>query len=169
MQKFCKDSLVIKTSRVFPSDTNNHNTLFGGRLMTYIDDTASISASRHCRTGIVTASTDSVDFLQPIKSDHSVCLESYVASTGRSSMEIFVKVIAENLKTGDRYLAATSFLTFVAIDDNGKTVEVPTVVAQSDEEKMISRDAESRSLARKNRLKHSRELAESLSTEIPWG
>ncbi|MBC1935465.1 acyl-CoA thioesterase [Listeria grandensis] len=169
MQKFCKDSLVIKTSRVFPSDTNNHNTLFGGRLMTYIDDTASISASRHCRTGIVTASTDSVDFLQPIKNDHSVCLESYVASTGRSSMEIFVKVIAENLKTGDRYLAATSFLTFVAIDDNGKTVEVPTVVAQSDEERMISCDAKERSLARKKRLTQSRELAASLSTEIPWG
>ncbi|WP_376700386.1 acyl-CoA thioesterase [Paenilisteria rocourtiae] len=169
MQKFCKDSLVIKTSRVFPSDTNNHNTLFGGRLMTYIDDTASISASRHCRTGIVTASTDSVDFLQPIKNDHSVCLESYVASTGRSSMEIFVKVIAENLKNGERYLAATSFLTFVAIDDNGKTVEVPTVQPQSEEEKMISRDAEERSLARKRRLKQSRELAASLSTEIPWG
>ncbi|EUJ52346.1 cytosolic long-chain acyl-CoA thioester hydrolase [Listeria rocourtiae FSL F6-920] len=60
-------------------------------------------------------------------------------------------------------------MTFVAIDDNGKTVEVPTVQPQSEEEKMISRDAEERSLARKRRLKQSRELAASLSTEIPWG
>ncbi|EMG29109.1 cytosolic long-chain acyl-CoA thioester hydrolase [Listeria fleischmannii 1991] len=167
-QKFCKESLVIKTSRVFPQDTNNHNTLFGGKLMTYIDDTASISASRHCRVGIVTASTDSVDFLQPIKNDHSVCLESYVASVGRSSMEIFVKVISENLKTGERYLAATSFLTFVAIDDAGKTVEVPEVIPESEEEKMIHEGREAREIARKERLKASRLLASSLKTEVPW-
>lgn len=167
-QKFCKESLVIKTSRVFPQDTNNHNTLFGGKLMTYIDDTASISASRHCRVGIVTASTDSVDFLQPIKNDHSVCLESYVASVGRSSMEIFVKVISENLKTGERYLAATSFLTFVAIDDAGKTVEVPEVIPESKEEKMIHEGREAREIARKERLKVSRLLASSLKTEVPW-
>ncbi|WP_163654228.1 acyl-CoA thioesterase [Listeria sp. PSOL-1] len=168
VQKFCKESLVIKTSRVFPQDTNNHNTLFGGKLMTYIDDTASISASRHCRVGIVTASTDSVDFLKPIKNDHSVCLESYVASVGRSSMEIFVKVISENLKTGERYLAATSFLTFVAIDDTGKTVEVPEVIPETSEEKMIYAGAENRARARMERLKGSRILAESLSTDIPW-
>ncbi len=167
-QKFCKESRVIKTSRVFPQDTNNHNTLFGGKLMTYIDDTASISASRHCRVGIVTASTDSVDFLRPIKNDHSVCLESYVASVGRSSMEIFVKVISEDLKTGDRYLAATSFLTFVAIDDSGKTVEVPEVVPESDEEKMIYAGREARANARKERLKASRVLAESLNTGVLW-
>ncbi|WP_088840532.1 acyl-CoA thioesterase [Listeria sp. ILCC797] len=167
-QKFCKESRVIKTSRVFPQDTNNHSTLFGGKLMTYIDDTASISASRHCRVGIVTASTDSVDFLRPIKSDHSVCLESYVAAVGRSSMEIFVKVISENLKTGDRYLAATSFLTFVAIDDDGKTVEVPEIVPESAEEKMIHAGREARANARKERLKASRVLAESLNTEVLW-
>ncbi|WP_099222280.1 acyl-CoA thioesterase [Listeria costaricensis] len=167
-KKACKESLVIKTSRVFPQDTNNHNTLFGGKLMTYIDDTASISASRHCRVGIVTASTDSVDFLKPIKNDHSVCLESYVASVGRSSMEIFVKVISENLKTGERYLAATSFLTFVAIDDNGKTVTVPEVYPETEEEKMIFEGAEIRAKARKERLRGSRKLAEALSIDVPW-
>ncbi|MHC5253062.1 acyl-CoA thioesterase [Listeria kieliensis] len=168
IQKTCKESLVIKTSRVFPQDTNNHNTLFGGKLMTYIDDTASISASRHCRVGIVTASTDSVDFLKPIKSDHSVCLESYVASVGRTSMEIFVKVISENLMTGERYLAATSFLTFVAIDDDGKPVEVPEVIPESEEEQMIHSGAEVRAAARKERLKASRSLAGALKTDIPW-
>lgn len=166
--KFCRESLVVKTSRVFPQDTNNHNTLFGGRLMTYIDDAASICASRHCRTDIVTASTDSVDFLKPIKNDHSVCLEAYVSSTGRSSMEIFVKVIAENLKTGERYLAATSFLTFVALNEEGRSVEVASVIPQSDEEKRIHAGAEARNLARKERVKQSKALAASLSTELPW-
>lgn len=64
--RFCKESKVVKTSRVFPLDTNNHNTLFGGKLMSYIDDIASISAARHCRRDTVTASMDSVDFLKPI-------------------------------------------------------------------------------------------------------
>lgn len=64
--KYCKESKVVKTSRVFPLDTNNHQTLFGGKLMSYIDDIASISAARHSRSETVTASMDSVDFLEPI-------------------------------------------------------------------------------------------------------
>lgn len=63
--RFCKETRVVKTSRVFPLDTNNHNTLFGGKLMSYIDDIASISAARHCRCETVTASMDSVDFCAP--------------------------------------------------------------------------------------------------------
>lgn len=85
----------MRTSRVFPNDVNNHNTLFGGRLMSDIDQVASISAANHSRKDCVTASTDSVDFLHPIRPTDSVYFESYVTWTGRSSMEVFVKVIAE--------------------------------------------------------------------------
>lgn len=83
-------------------------------------------------------------------------------------MEIFVKIIAENLKTGERYLAATSFLTFVALDADGKTVEVPLVKPETEEQKRIHAGAEARSIARKIRLKENQSLAESLSTDIPW-
>ena len=162
-QKFCKESLVIKTSRVFPIDTNNHNTLYGGKLMLYIDDVASISAARHSRASTVTASTDSVDFLMPIRTQDSVCLESYVTSVGKSSMEVFVKVVAEDLKTGERHLAATSFLTFVALDDNGKSMRVPEVVPESEEEKMLFYTAKERIQLRKDRRKHSEAFAKNLS------
>lgn len=161
-QKFCKESLVIKTSRVFPIDTNNHNTLYGGKLMFYIDDVASISAARHSRADTVTASTDSVDFLMPISTKDSVCLESYVTSVGKSSMEVFVKVVAENLKTGERRLAATSFLTFVALDSDGKPMRVPAVVPESEEEKMLFNSAKQRIALRKERRKHSEEFANKL-------
>jgi acyl-CoA hydrolase len=67
--------------------------------MAYIDDIASIASIRHSRRSIVTASTDSVDFLHPIYEGHAVCLEAFVTYTGRTSMEVFVKVIAENLLT----------------------------------------------------------------------
>ncbi|MEC1792852.1 acyl-CoA thioesterase [Bacillus vallismortis] len=166
--RFCKESKVVKTSRVFPLDTNNHNTLFGGKLMSYIDDIASISAARHCRRETVTASMDSVDFLKPIGQKESVCLESYVTWVGTSSMEVFVKVIKEHLMTGERELAATSFLTFVALDSNGKTMPVPRVVPETEEEVMLHNTAVQRANERKNRKKHSQALANALGTEKPW-
>ena len=116
--KYCKESRVIRTSRVFPNDVNNHNAFFGGRLMSDLDQVASIAAARHSRRECVTASTDSVDFLYPVRPTDSVCFESYVSWTGTSSMEIFVKIIAEDLNPGERKIAATAFLTFVALDEH---------------------------------------------------
>src|SRR6478672_2966087 len=115
--KYCKESRVVRTSRVFPNDVNNHDTLFGGKLMSDVDQVASISAARHSRRECVTASTDSVDFLRPIRTTDYVFFESYVTWTGKSSMEIFVKIIAEDLKSGESKIAATAMLTFVALDD----------------------------------------------------
>lgn len=168
MEKTCKESLVIRTNLVFPNDINNHNTMFGGKLMSDIDMTASISANRHCRFDVVTASTDSVDFLAPITQHESVCLQSYVSWTGRTSMEIFVKVIAEELKTGKRTLAATAFLTFVALDENNKPTAVPQVVPETDEEKFLFSTGEERARKRKERKKESYHLASQLTTFKPW-
>ncbi|MFC4619251.1 acyl-CoA thioesterase [Camelliibacillus cellulosilyticus] len=167
-KKYCSESRVVKTNRIFPMHTNNHDTLFGGLLMSYIDDIASISAERHSRRECVTASTDHVDFLSPITPKDSVCLESYVVSTGRTSMEIFVKVIAENLKTGERRIAATSFTTFVALDENKKPVAVPQVVPESEEEKKLHELAPLRAEDRLRHRQTSKQLANSLTLNKPW-
>ena len=161
-------SKVIRTSRVFPNDVNNHNTLFGGKLMSDIDNVASISAQRHSRTEVVTASTDSVDFLCPITMQDSVCLESFVTWTGTSSMEVFVKVIAENYHTAARRIAATAFLTFVALDQTGKPTKVPTVVPETPEEKKLHETGKERAELRKLHRKSSKELANHLTTNTPW-
>ncbi|GEL08270.1 acyl-CoA thioesterase [Salisediminibacterium halotolerans] len=166
--KTCRESKVIKTGRVFPEDTNNHNTMFGGKLMRDIDDVASISAARHCRCECVTASTDSVDFLEPIRKTDSVCLESHVTWTGRSSMEVFVKVVAEDLRTGTRRVAAHSFLTFVGLKDDGTPAEVPDVVPESDEELYLHNSAPARIQIRQERRAHSKELAKILDENKPW-
>lgn len=167
--KTCKETLVVRTSRVFPNDLNNHHTLFGGKLMSMIDDIASISAARHARCESVTASTDSVDFLAPIKQDDSVCLQAFVTWTGTTSMEVFVKVIAENLMTGERLVAATAFLTFVTLPQNGEKVIVPTIVPESEEEKYLHETAEDRAHARHARRIKSKELASKISANKPWG
>lgn len=166
--KYCRESRVFKTSRVFPNDVNNHKTLFGGKLMSTIDEVASISAMRHCRTNVVTASADSVDFLLPIRPTDSVCFESFVSWTGRTSIEVFVKIISENLYTGERAVAATSFLTFVAVHEDGTPAPVPHIVAETDEEKLISASADQRSELRKIRRTSSKLLASQLSTTKYW-
>lgn len=162
--KECKESRVVRTSRVFPNDVNNHNTLFGGRLMSDVDQVASISAARHSRKECVTASTDSVDFLHPIRPSDSVCFESFVTWTGSSSMEVFVKIVAEDLKSGDRKIAATAFLTFVALDDNRRPAVVPGVIPVSDEEKKLHETAPMRAKKRQEHKAHSKELAAFLTT-----
>lgn len=166
--KYVRETRCFKTSRVFPTDVNNHNTLFGGKLMSYIDDIASITASKLCRVDTVTASTDSVDFLYPINPTDSVTLESFVTWTGRSSMEIFVKVIREDLKTGEKRIAATAFLTFVAIGEDNHKVQVPTVIPETEEEKKLHETAPSRAAIRRQRREESKEFADYLTTEYPW-
>lgn len=164
-KKKCKDSLVIKTSIVLPPDTNNLGTMFGGKLMAYIDDVAAISAMRHARTEVVTASTDSVDFLHPIYEGNAVCLESFVTYTGRTSMEVIVKVIAEDLKTGERNVCAISFLTFVGIDSEGKPTAVPGLLPESEEEKVLYESAKERAQVRKRRREDTQYIVKSLFNE----
>ncbi|MDQ0975230.1 acyl-CoA hydrolase [Neobacillus niacini] len=166
--KTCNESRVVRTGRIFPNDVNNHNTLFGGKLMSDMDMIASISAVRHARKEVVTASTDSVDFLSPITQQDSICIESFVTYTGTSSMEVFVKVIAENLITGNRKIAATAFLTFVALDESGKPTKVPGIVPETQEEKKLFETGKDRAEKRKEHRKNSKELASYFTTEKPW-
>jgi acyl-CoA hydrolase len=167
-KKYCRESLAIKTSLVSPPDTNIHGTMFGGKLMAYIDDVAAIAAMRHARKLAVTASSDSVDFLHPIIEGNSVCLEAFVSYTGRTSMEVSVKVVSENMLTGDRHICAVSFLTFVALDENGHPSEVPQVVPQSEEEKRLNETAKDRLEIRKKRRKDSEEQAKRFKGKYPW-
>ena len=164
---YCKDTKAVRTSRIFPNDINNHNTLFGGKLMSDIDMIASISAYRHSRTECVTASADSIHFLHPITPQDSVCLESYVSWTGRSSMEVFVKVIKENLKTGERQIAATSFLTFVAMDDDGKSAQYRSLFQKQKKKNTCFKRGQI-VLPHVNKCVKSNELASVLDLGQPW-
>lgn len=166
--KYINESRAVRSSHVLPPDTNNHQTLFGGKLMAYIDDIAAISATRHARSHVVTASTDSVDFLHPIKVGHSVCLESFVTWTHKTSMEVFVKAIAEDLLTGERRVCATSFLTFVALGSDGRPTLVPQAIPESPEEIKLHQGAPKRAKARKLRRTESQKLAEDFGLKKPW-
>lgn len=163
-------SLAVQENIVLPGDTNAHDTLFGGLLMKHIDETAAISARRHCRGSVVTASNDGVHFHRPIQRDDIVILESYVCSVGRTSMEIFVKIMTEHSSVEDvRHVAAISFLTFVALNDQGKPTEVPLVVPSSEEEKLVFSERDVRKAARLKKRQETNELIHSLSNGTEAG
>ncbi|AZN41950.1 acyl-CoA thioesterase [Paenibacillus albus] len=129
---------------IFPLDTNYHGTMFGGKVMEYMDKIAAIASMRHARGPVVTASTDSLDFVAPIKVGDMIDVEAFVTWTHKSSMEIYVKVQTENVYTGGRKTAVTAFFTFVALDEKGKPVRVPTIVPETDEEKELHASAPGR-------------------------
>ncbi|WP_047152136.1 acyl-CoA thioesterase [Aneurinibacillus tyrosinisolvens] len=141
------------TDIVLPPDTNYHGTIFGGNVMAYMDKVASIAAMRHCRSQVVTASSDSLDFLAPIRTGEAICLEGYVSWTHNTSMEIYVKAEAENLLTGERRLTSQAYLTFVALDENNKPIEVPPVLPETEEERWNYRTAKDRYEIRNRRRK----------------
>ena len=158
-----RQSLAVMENIVLPGDTNAHDTLFGGLLMKHIDETAAISARRHCRGSVVTASNDGVHFHRPIQRDDIVRLESYVCSVGNSSMEIFVKILTENATCPDSmHVAAISFLTFVALDQNGKPTQVPLVERESDQEILVFNDRDVRKAARLKKREETNQLIKSL-------
>jgi acyl-CoA hydrolase len=159
--KYVRESKVVKTSRVFPVDLNSLGTLFGGKIVADMDIIASISAARHSRMNCVTASIDSVDFLCPVRETDSVYYQSFVVYTGKSSMEVFVKVIAEDLLLGVKRVAATCFVTFVALE-NGKPAKVPPVIPETEEEKLLHEIAMDRVKKRKERKNISTKLAKLL-------
>jgi acyl-CoA hydrolase len=166
--KSVNESRAVKSAIVLPPDTNSFGTIFGGKVMSYIDDIAAISAMRHARIPVVTASTDSVDFLHPIKNGQSVCLESFVTWTRKTSLEVFVKVIGEDLLTGERIVCATSFLTFVAMDIDGKPQRVPPVIPETEFEKELHNEAPARAEIRNRRRTLSRNMAKKFGTDKPW-
>lgn len=160
-----RQSYAIQENIVLPGDTNAHDTLFGGLLMKHIDETAAISARRHCRGSVVTASNDGVHFHRPIQRDDIVRLESYVCSVGNSSMEIFVKITTQDCTRDDHsQVAAISFLTFVSLDKYGKPARVPLVEPQSDEEKQVHGGHINRKEARLKKRTETNELINTLTS-----
>lgn len=164
---FCRETRVIQTHRIFPYDLNSHGTLFGGKLMALIDDASSISAARHCRKPTMTAATDKLDFLHPLYENHSVCIETYVTGTGSRSIEVFAKVIGEDLNTGERYLAATCFMTFVVVEKS-TGYHVPKIQPETPEEQLVCSNYEKRRQHRLTERAFNEEFARTISLSVPW-
>ena len=142
---------VEMTQIVLPSHTNNHDTAFGGQIAAWVDICAAVSAQRFCRCGVVTASMDELHFLHPVKKGMVVILRSQVNRAWNSSMEVGVRVEAENPITGKVLHCCSAYLTFVAIDGKGGTISVPNLDSKGDF--TLERRAREAQMRRDNRLK----------------
>ena len=119
-----------------PNDANPLGNAMGGRVMHWIDVCAAVSAGRHARTPVVTASVDNIDFHNPVPVGGIIVLLASVNYTGRTSMEVGVKVWQEERSTGNRNHVASAYLTFVSLDpETRKPREVMPVEPQTDDEK----------------------------------
>lgn len=128
-------SEVIMTQMVLPTHTNALGSIFGGTIMSWMDIAAAISAQRHCNQSVVTASIDDLSFYAPVKIGWVVNLKSKVNYVAKTSMEVGVKVTAENPKTGEVFHTSSAYLTFVALDSNGKPMLVPELILETDDDK----------------------------------
>ena len=120
-----EESAVTMTEIVLPQHTNALGTIFGGTVMSWIDIAGAISAGKHARSDVVTASIDALHFIKPIKLGYFVELKASVNFTGTTSMEVGVRVDTENPKTGERFHNVSAYLTFVALGTDGKAISVP--------------------------------------------
>lgn len=144
-------SHVIMTELVLPQNTNALDSVFGGVVMSWIDIAAAIAAQRHCSMPVVTASIDALHFIAPVYKGWIINLKASVNYTSRTSMEIGVRVDAENPIQNKIFHTASAYLTFVALDQDGKPTPVPPVIAETDAEKRRYKHAERR---RQRRLEH---------------
>lgn len=133
---------------VLPADTNIFNALYGGRLMEWVDNVASIVAIKHARRRTVTGSIDSLFFLSPIHLGDIVRMKGRINHVTRSTMEIEVDVFSQDGLTGTTSFTTKAFLTYVAVDQSGRPTDVPGLKLETEEEKQRFREGSERSKAR---------------------
>jgi acyl-CoA hydrolase len=129
------ETVTTMSELVLPNDTNTLGNLMGGRLMHWMDIAAALAAMRHCNCPVVTASADNISFENPVRLGNVVMIEAKVTRAFNSSMEVYLKVHGEDIPTQFKYLSNEAYMTFVALDPNGKPRKVPELLPESEEEK----------------------------------
>jgi len=147
--KRVRDSSVTISHVMLPQDANPAGNIHGGVVIKNIDSVAGVVATRHARCNTVTASIDRLDFHSPVFIGNLLTLKASVNIVGRSSMEIGVRVEAEDLVTGQVRHTASAYLTFVALDENGRPKKIPSLILETEDEKRRNRESQER---RKSRL-----------------
>ena len=148
-EKSPEESRVVTRDMVMPYHTNPIGSLFGGVLMSWIDIAAVMAAQKHAGTSVVTASVDQINFRAPLHAGDHAVIEAIVTYAGNTSLEVLVEVEREDITTNERVHVATAYLTFVAVDADGKKRQVPRLRLEGPEEKRRAEAARERIEVRK--------------------
>jgi acyl-CoA hydrolase len=144
------------------NDANSAGFIHGGVVMKLCDEAAGAAAVKHSRCRVVTAGVDRMAFITPVHVGELVTFSASVNAAWRTSMEVGVRVDAENPRTGERRHTNSAYLTMVAVDEQGRPVEVPKLIAETDEQR--AREAEAQ-VRRRNRLAERDEILERRRSE----
>jgi acyl-CoA hydrolase len=161
-EEFSASATAEMMEMVLPNDANILGNILGGKIMHLIDIVAATAAARHCRRPVVTASVDYLEFRSPVKVGYLIILKAALNRVFNTSMEIGVKVWSENLHTGARSHTSSAYLTFVALDDDGKPTAAPPYAPVTSQEQRRWREA---GVRRQNRLHIKSRLAQLGETE----
>lgn len=148
-EKAVCESRVEMAQVMFPPDANRAGNIHGGSIMKLIDTAAGIVAMRHCRTNVVTASMDRLDFYEPVFVGELVILRAAINYVGNTSMEVGVRVEAEDLMTGDVRHTNSAYLTLVSLGENRRPMPVHKIICQTDDEKRRFEEGKIRAQRRK--------------------
>lgn len=133
---------------MMPQDANIQGNVYGGTIMKLMDEIAGSVAALHARKNVVTASIDKMSFYEPVYIGNLLLLKASVNYVGRTSMEVGVKIESRDLRTGKTVHTGSSYLTFVALDENGKPTEVADVIPETPDQKRRYREGKARKQAR---------------------
>jgi acyl-CoA hydrolase len=159
------ESRSERSEIIFPGDANPIGNLFGGRLMQFIDLTGALAAGRHARAFVVTASMDHIDFLAPVRVGDLLILKASVNRVFRTSMEVGVKAMVEDVELGTLRHVSSAYLTFVAVDRSGRKIEVPQLELETEHEKRRWEDAGHRREARTGEIERKKRIREELTMD----
>jgi acyl-CoA hydrolase len=156
------ESQSERSEIVFPADANALGNLFGGRLMQYIDLVGAMAASRHARAFTVTASMDHLDFVAPVKVGDLLILKASVNRAFRTSMEVGVKAMVEDVREQRFRHVSSAYLTYVAVGMDGKSLVVPQLIVETDHQKRRYEDAGRRRELRAGEMLRKKEMRATL-------
>jgi len=142
--KRVKDSNVITAQMMIPQDANPAGNVHGGVVIKALDEAAGVVAARHARSNVVTASIDRMDFLHPIFVGDLLFFKASLNLVGKTSMEIGVRVEAEDLMTGEVRHVASAYLTYVALDKQGKPKAIAPLILETDDDRRRNNEAKAR-------------------------
>lgn len=135
--KRVSESVTFKSEMIMPNDTNTLGNLMGGNLMRMVDVVGAIAAQKHSNRIVVTASIDNVSFTNVVPLGDVITLEAKVTRAFNTSMEVIVNVFSENIPAGTKKKTNQAFLTFVAVDQSGRPIEIAEAIPETEEEKAL--------------------------------
>ena len=153
--KRVEESRTVMSSVMLPQHANSSGNVHGGEIMKLMDSTAAVVARRHARSNVVTARVDELKFMHPCHVGNVVTCSGKLTFVGRSSMEVFVNVLVEDVtKDEPAKLALTAYLTMVSLDKNGKPQQVPPLEVETEDERRLFSEGEHRYLEYKKKIKN---------------